>query len=145
MANTTITSANSILTMVVPGLFPVPVSIQGYSTDDAFMLDALDLAETVMGVDGKMSAGYVPKEVKLTVTLQADSESKEFFAILTQAVKTAREIFYMSATLSLPSTGEAFTFTRGILTSVEQAPAAKKMLQPQKFVITWESVNRAIL
>lgn len=145
MANTTITSANSILTMVVPGLFPVPVSIQGYSTDDAFMLDALDLAETVMGVDGKMSAGYVPKEVKLTITLQADSDSKGFFAILTQAVKTAREIFYMSATLSLPSTGEAFTFTRGILTSVDQAPAAKKMLQPQKFVITWESVNRAIL
>lgn len=145
MANTTITSANSILTMIVPGLFPVPVSIQGYSTDDAFMLDALDLAETVMGVDGRMSAGYVPKEVKLTVTLQADSASKDFFAILTQAVKTAREVFYMSATLSLPSTGEAFTFTRGILTSVEQIPSAKKMLQPQKFVITWESVNRAIL
>jgi len=145
MANTTITSANSILTMIVPGLFPVPVSIQGYSTDDAFMLDALDLAETVMGVDGRMSAGYVPKEVKLTVTLQADSASKDFFAILTQAVKTAREVFYMSATLSLPSTGEAFTFTRGILTSVEQLPSAKKMLQPQKFVITWESVNRAIL
>jgi len=131
--------------MIVPGLFPVPVSIQGYSTDDAFMLDALDLAETVMGVDGRMSAGYVPKEVKLTITLQADSASKDFFAILTQAVKTAREVFYMSATLSLPSTGEAFTFTRGILTSVEQLPSAKKMLQPQKFVITWESVNRAIL
>ena len=145
MATTTITSANSILTMIVPGLFPVPVSIQGYSTDDAFMLDALDLAETVMGVDGRMSAGYVPKEVKLTVTLQADSASKDFFAILTQAVKTAREVFYMSATLSLPSTGEAFTFTRGILTNVEQLPSAKKMLQPQKFVITWESVNRAIL
>jgi len=145
MATTTITSANSILTMIVPGLFPVPVSIQGYSTDDAFMLDALDLAETVMGVDGRMSAGYVPKEVKLTITLQADSASKDFFAILTQAVKTAREVFYMSATLSLPSTGEAFTFTRGILTSVEQLPSAKKMLQPQKFVITWESVNRAIL
>lgn len=145
MANTTITSANSILTMIVPGLFPVPVSIQGYASDDAFMLDALDLAEVSMGVDGKMSAGYVPKEVKQTITLQADSESKDFFAILTQAVKTAREVFYMSATLSLPSTGEAFTFTRGILTSVEQAPAGKKMLQPQKFVITWESVNRAIL
>ena len=145
MANTTITSANSILTMVVPGLFPVPVSIQGYASDDAFMLDALDLAEVSMGVDGKMSAGYVPKEVKQTITLQADSESKDFFAILTQAVKTAREVFYMSATLSLPSTGEAFTFTRGILTSVEQAPTGKKMLQPQKFVITWESVNRAIL
>lgn len=145
MADPTITSANSILTMIVPGLFPVPVSIQGYSTDDAFMLDALDLAETVMGVDGRMSAGYVPKEVKLTVTLQADSASKDFFAILTQAVKTAREVFYISATLSLPSTGEAFTFTRGILTSVEQLPSAKKMLQPQKFVITWESVNRAIL
>ena len=145
MANTTITSANSILTMIVPGLFPVPVSIQGYASDDAFMLDALDLAEVSMGVDGKMSAGYVPKEVKQTITLQADSESKDFFAILTQAVKTAREVFYMSATLSLPSTGEAFTFTRGILTSVEQAPTGKKMLQPQKFVITWESVNRAIL
>jgi len=145
MANTTITSANSILTMVVPGLFPVPVSIQGYASDDAFMLDALDLAEVSMGVDGKMSAGYTPQPVKQTITLQADSASKDFFSILTQAIKTAREVFYISATLSLPSTGESFTFTRGILTSVMQAPDSKKMLQPQKFVITWESVNRAIL
>lgn len=145
MANTTITSANSILTMVVPGLFPVPVSIQGYASDDAFMLDALDLAEVSMGVDGKMSAGYTPQPVKQTITLQADSASKDFFSILTQAIKTAREVFYISATLSLPSTGESFTFTRGILTSVMQAPDAKKILQPQRFVITWESVNRAIL
>ena len=145
MDNSTITSANSVFTLVVAGLFPAPVQLQGYASDKAFTTDALDLAEVQMGVDGRMTAGFVPNPTKQTITLQADSPSKDIFTALIQAMKTAREVFYISGTIALPSTGESFTLTRGILTNAKQIPDAQKVLQPMDFVITWESVSRSLL
>ena len=145
MADTTITSANSVFTIVIPGLFPAPVQLQGYASDKAFTTEAIDLAEVQMGVDGRMTAGFVPNPTKQTITLQADSPSKDIFTALIQAMKTAREVFYISGSIALPSTGESFTLTRGILTNTKQIPDAQKVLQPMDFVITWESVNRSLL
>jgi hypothetical protein len=141
MSDTTITSANSVFTIVIPGLYPAPVQLSGYSADKAFTADAVDLAEVNMGVDGRMTAGFIPNPVKMTITLQADSPSKDIFTVLIQAMKTAREIFWVNGAISLPSTGEAFTLTRGILTNAKQIPDAQKMLQPVDYVITWESIN----
>ena len=143
--DTTITSANSVFTIVIAGLFPTPVQLQGYASDKAFTTEALDLAEVQMGVDGRMTAGFVPNPTKQTITLQADSPSKDIFTALIQATKTAREVFYISGTIALPSTGESFTLTRGILTNAKQIPDAQKVLQPMDFVITWESVSRSLL
>lgn len=145
MTDTTITSANSVFTIVVPGLFPAPVQLRGYSSDKAFTTEAVDLAEVQMGVDGRMTAGFVPNPVKQTITLQADSPSKDIFTALIQAMKTAREVYFVSGSIALPSTGEAFTLTRGILTNAKQIPDAQKVLQPVDFQITWESVNRSLL
>ena len=145
MPDTTITSANSVFTIIVPGLFPAPVQLSGYSSDRAFVTDALDLAEVQMGVDGRMTAGYTPMPTKQTVTLQADSPAKTIFTAIIQAMKTAREVFYITGSIALPSTGETFTMTRGILTQVKQIPDAQKVLQPMDFVITWESINRSII
>ena len=143
--DTTITSANSVFTIVVPGLFPSPVQLRGYASDKAFTTEAVDLAEVQMGVDGRMTAGFVPNPIKQTVTLQADSPSKDIFTSMIQAMKTAREVFYISGSIALPSTGESFTLTRGILTNAKQIPDAQKVLQPVDYVITWESVNRSLL
>lgn len=145
MANTTITSANSIFTIIIPGLFPAPVQLRGYATDKAFTTEAIDLAEVQMGVDGRMTAGYVPMPTKQIVTLQADSPSKFVFDTLIQSIKTVREVFYMSASITLPSTGEVFSLTRGILTNAKQIPDAQKVLQPVDYAITWERVDRSLL
>ena len=145
MDNSTITSANSVFTLVVAGLFPAPVQLLGYASDKAFTTEAVDLAEVQMGVDGRMTAGFVPNPVKQTITLQADSPSKDIFTAVIQAMKTAREVFYISGSISLPSTGESFALTRGILTNAKQIPDAQKVLQPVDYVITWESVNRSLL
>jgi len=142
---TTITSANSVFTVVVPGLYPVPVQLQGYSSDTAFTTESVQLAEVQMGVDGRMTGGYTPMPVKQTITLQADSPSKDVFSTIIQAIKTAREIFYISASVTLPSTGESFTMRRGILTVGKQIPDAAKVLQPVQYEITWESVDRSLL
>ena len=140
-----ITSANSVFTVVVPGLFPVPVQLVGYSSDRAFTTDALDIAETQMGVDGRMTAGFVFNPVKQTITLQADSPSKSFFATLAAAMKTARDVYYINATIDLPGAGESYAMTRGVLTSLKQIPDAQKVFQPVDYVITWEAVNRTII
>ena len=145
MDNSTITSANSVFTLVVAGLFPAPVQLKGYASDKAFTTEAVDLAEVQMGVDGRMTAGFVPNPVKQTITLQADSPSKDIFTAVIQAMKTAREVFYISGSISLPSTGESFALTRGILTNAKQIPDAQKVLQPVDYVLTWESVNRSLL
>ena len=145
MDNSTITSANSVFTLVVAGLFPAPVQLKGYASDKAFTTEAVDRAEVQMGVDGRMTAGFVPNPVKQTITLQADSPSKDIFTALIQAMKTAREVFYISGSIALPSTGESFTLTRGILTNAKQIPDAQKVLQPVDYVITWESVSRSLL
>lgn len=145
MSDTTITSANSVFTIVIPGLFPAPVQLHGYASDKGFTTEALDLAEVQMGIDGRMTAGFTPNPTKQTITLQADSPSRDIFTAMIQAMKTIREVFYISGSIALPSTGESFTLTRGILTNVKQIPDAQKVLQPMDFVITWESVNRSLL
>lgn len=145
MAETTITSANSVFTITVPGLFPAPVQLRGYSSDKAFVTEALTLAEVNMGVDGRMTAGYTPQPVVQTVTLQADSPSKSIFAAILQATKTGREVFYITGSVDLPSTGESFSLRRGIITKGKQIPDAQKVLQPMDFEITWESVDRSLL
>ena len=143
--NTTITSANSVFSIVAGTLFPAPVQLSGYASDKAFATDALEIGEVNMGVDGRMTAGYVANPVKQTISLQADSPSRFIFAAILQAQKTAREIFYLSGSISQPSTGEAFTLTRGILTSGKQIPDAQKVLQAVDYVVTWESVNASVI
>jgi hypothetical protein len=145
MAERTLTSANSVLTLVIAGLYPVPQQIQGFATDRSFATQAVQRAEVMMGVDGKMSAGFTPNPVAQTITLQADSQSKDVFSIWDQAQVTAREVFFASGTLTIPATGETFVLTRGALVNLNPIPDGGKTLQPQTYAITWESVNRSLI
>jgi len=145
MSDTTITSANSVFTITAASVFPAPVQLQGYASDKAFATEALELAEVQMGVDGRMTAGYVPNPVKQTISLQADSPSRSVFTTIIQTTKTLGEIFYLSGVISLPSTGEKFSMTRGILTTAKQIPDAQKVLQAVDYIITWESVDASLI
>ncbi len=137
----TITSANSVYTISVPGLFPVPQQLQGYSAERAWETDSVALAEVQMGVDGRMTSGFTPNPVPQTVSLQADSPSKQVFNSIASAMKAAREVFYISGTIDLPATGESFICTRGVLQEVKPLPDAGKVLQPMSFKIIWESIK----
>lgn len=141
----TITSANSVFTLVLPTLYPVPQVLQGYATDDAFAADAVDWAEVMMGVDGKMSAGFTPNVTKMTISFQADSPSIQIFDFWLGAMKVAREVYPASGTIQLPSTGKSYTLTKGILTNAKPLPDAKKVLQPVQYGLTWERVDAALV
>lgn len=143
--DTTITSANSEFWITVPGLFPTPVRLQGYSAEKAWNADQQMLAETQMGVDGRMTAGYVPAPVRQSISLQADSPAKAIFKAIAQAMQSAKDVFYISGTINLPSTGESFSGVRGVLTEWKPIPDAAKVLQPMEFAIVWESLQPTLL
>ena len=141
----TITSANSIFTLTIPGLFQAPVQLMGYSTDRAFATDAVQMAEAQMGVDGRLSAGYTPSPIVQTITLQADSPSRDIFSTLIIAMDTAREVYWLNGTISLPATGESYSMIRGVLVNAKAIPDAQRVLAPIDYMITWESVARSLL
>lgn len=140
MADTTITSANSIVILTC-ALFPNGYKLQGFSADRAWESGGVDLSESEMGVDGRKTGGYVFNQVEQTFSLQADSPSRlQFLNALINAMRAAREIFYIAGTITLPSTGEAFNCVRGTLKNAKMLPDAAKVLQAVDFVIEWESI-----
>jgi enamine deaminase RidA (YjgF/YER057c/UK114 family) len=98
-----------------------------------------------MGVDGRMTSGYTPQPCTQTISLQADSPSKAIFQAIAQATQAKRDTFYISGTISLPSTGEVFIGTRGVLKNFKPIPDAAKVLQPMDFVVVWESLKPTLL
>jgi hypothetical protein len=137
----TITSANSVLAIAVSGIFSSPVQIQGYAVDDAFESEAVDQAEVQMGVDGYMSAGKVWVPYKMTIMLLANSPSiQNVFEPWRQLQDSNVDVFRADGSISLPSIGMVYTLNNGYLTQAVPFPAAKKVLQPVKYEITWQNI-----
>lgn len=136
-----ITSANSEFFLSIPDLGIINVPIQGYAADDAFAQEAVAIAETRMGVDGILSAGYTPNAKRLVVALQPDSDSIDIFDAWILGMEAAREVFVASATILIPGIGKAFAFSVGYLTNVKKVPDAKKVLEPQMFTIEWQDIQ----
>lgn len=140
----TITSANAVIVITIPSVFPIPQQLQGFAADDVFETDPLESAETLMGVDGRQSAGFVFVPVHQTFALQADSPSVFIFDTWWAAQQIAHEIFTANATILLTSVSKKWAMTNGVLSNYKPLPDAKKVLQPQRFRITWESSLPAV-
>lgn len=139
-----ITAANAIVMLGVRNLYNAPVQIQGFSADDIFATEAIDTAETSMGVDGKLSSGFIHVPVKWNITLQADSASNAVFDALYAAEQVAQEKFILNGVVTLISIGTIFTMNNGVLVSYQPVPDAKKVLQPRRYGILWESVSPSL-
>lgn len=135
-----ITSANSTFALAITNLYPSPQIIQGYAADDAFALEAIDLAETIMGIDGFLSAGYVHNPVPMTITLMPDSPSVVIFDTWISTTQTTKEVYRCSASILLPGTGKKYTLQNGVLVNGKIMPDAKKTLQSMPYRIMWQAV-----
>lgn len=141
----TITAANSVYALSVTGLYASPQILKGYAADDAFATEAVETAETVMGIDGHLSGGFVFNPVKQIIHIMPDSESLDIFDNWRLAQVGTREVYVANAAITLPAIGKKYALTRGFLTSFRPIPEVKKTLQPIEFEITWGSVIAAPL
>lgn len=139
MARNTITSANATCYMTVEGIFPVPVKIEGFSTDSAVEMDDYNPAEVRMGVDGYLSAGWRPTPKVIKVSLEANSPSREIFETWLQQMEVDREVSSCDMVFQIPSIQRKYTGTRGYLTTGKAMPSAKQMLEAGTFTLTFES------
>ncbi len=142
---TTITSANSVVSMTVAGLFPTPVQLQGYSTDKAWDTASIVATETQIGVDGRKTAGLVFNAVKQTFAFQADSPSVQIFESIYAAQRAARDVYYIAATIDLPSTGESYVCNKGTLEDYNPVASAGKVLAMREFSINWGSIQPSVI
>lgn len=141
MVDRTITSANSIFYLSITGLFTTPQRIQGFGTDAAFDVDAISSAEVMMGVDARMSAGWVPSIKTMTITLQADSKSIDVFNRWWEFSELNRELYYATGQIALPSVSKRLTLNKGVLSNYKPIPTVGRTLQPSTFQISWESIT----
>ncbi len=141
MARTTqLTVSNAIIMLVIPDLFPVPQQLQGFAADDLMTNEPVDSIETIMGLDGLLSAGWVPTPKIWTCVLQANSISTFMFDELNQQQESAKRGFSMDGSLTLPDLGRTYVMANGFMTNYTVMPDARKILQPRRFRITWESI-----
>ena len=134
-----ITSANAVLMIGAANVYPSPQQIQNFAADDIFDIDNLRVAETMMGVDGLLSAGFVFEEVKQTIHLMAGSASGVVFDTIYQYEKQNVLKVQLNAVFKFPSLGLQFTIQKGYMTTYKPMSDARRVLQPRAFGFSWES------
>lgn len=142
----TITSANASVALTVQGVFGnVPQLLGGFEADDAFTQAAYDVAETRMGVDGILSAGYTPTPKPFAITFKADSPSILVFDTWGLAEAAAKEKFVSGMVIAMPSIGKQFLFNVGWLKNFKALPDAKKVLEGMTYTFDWQDIVPAPL
>lgn len=135
-----LTAANTDISLSIAGIFPIPQQLQGFATDDVFDVGAIESVETMMGVDGVLSGGFVYKEIEMEISLQADSASLSVFDVWWTQMVATQQTYTANGLIRLPSVKTKFVMTRGFLKSYKAAPQGRRILQPRKFRIGWQMI-----
>lgn len=143
MAGLDITSANAVAVLIVDTLFPAGIDLQGFSADAAVTQDSVQLAETRIGVDGKMAAGYIPAIIPVTITLEANSPSLSNFNYIWQQSKTKKGIYECSLVVTIPSISKVYTWRTGVMHDGALLPNLNQVLSPTAWVFHFETIELA--
>ena len=141
MADRTITSADSTFVISSSDFALAAAALEGYAADAAFAMDNVDTAETALGVDGKLSAGWIPRSYNQTITLQADSPSRVIFDGILALQDKDRTIVRINGVINTPGNQYSYILSRGLVKNYSAMPNAQRVLQPMTYVIEWETVQ----
>jgi hypothetical protein len=112
---------------------------EGYSADNIFTSDFPDFAETRMGVDGKMSAGYIPTIKHLDFSFEASSHNITYFQAIATTVEMTKTPCPIVVSISLPAISKRFVCT-GVVKSVKMLMDAANVLEPMTVGMDFESI-----
>lgn len=140
--NFDITSANASAVMTIEELYPNGLKLERFSTDAAIVADSQQVAETRMGVDGRMAAGVTPNIYPVTITLEDNSPTATAFTTLYEAMSANKQLYVCNLTIKIPSIGKTYQFSNGVLQTANPMPALNKVLAPTTWVFHFESMER---
>lgn len=136
-----ITSANSIIVLSCDELFPAGVQLDNFSADSSITQADEQIANTRMGVDGHMSAGWIPSIKTVTITVEPTSDAAEVFDTIYSASQTARSPYTINLSVNIPSLGKVVTYKNGTLKNWKKLPDHRDVLDPIPAVIDFEGVE----
>ncbi len=140
-----ITSANAEAVLTVEDIFPSGIVLQMFGTDQALSMDAVDVAETRKGVDGRLVGGYVPAIYPVTVTLEAASPSHANLATVWQAMAANKRVYACNLVCTVPSIKTTFTWSVGIMKSGAPFPSLEKVLAATTWTFDFQDFERSSL
>lgn len=133
------TAASVIVTLVADELYPQGKTIEGFAEDSLRDLENLQVTETVMGVDGKLSAGFVFNPVNITLHLMPDHSGYSVFENIAQVQAVLKAPIFLSMTIVDVSLKRKYTLVKGVLSSWSPMPNATKTMQPVDAEMIFES------
>lgn len=136
-----ITSANATAYMVVKDLYPTGFELNNFSTDQAVDQGEDTIAETRMGVDGYMAAGYVPSIKTVTIQFEAASPSVPYLNNMYLAAQKNRRTYEVTLVVKVPAVGKTYTYSGGVLKTGKVLPSLKKTLDPVSFGFDFERMS----
>ena len=136
-----ITSANAIADMTVDRLYPQGFQLQQFSTDAAISQSDDTIAETRIGIDGYMTAGYTPSIKTITITLEPTSPSKEYLDHIYKSSIKNKRIYLCNLLITLPSLAKIIQYKYGVLKTSKILPDMQKTLAPIAYTFDFEGVE----
>jgi len=133
-----ITSANATAYMVVKDLYPAGFVLNNFATDQAIDEAEDTIAETRMGVDGYMAAGYVPSIKAVTITFEAASPSVPFMNNIYLASQKNRRTYECTLVINVPAVNKTYTYSYGVMKTAKALPALKTVLDPVSYAFDFE-------
>lgn len=143
--NFDITSSNAEAILTVASLYPNGIALEGFSVDSSVSVENITVAETRMGVDGKMVAGYTPAIIPVTIGLEPNVQCARDLLNVWLAMQANNKIYECTLVLTIPSINRVYTFLKGVLKSCTPVPALKKVLDPTTWAFDFERINPQIM
>lgn len=128
------------ITLAVPNLVALTV-LQGFAPDDIYAINDVDTGETMMGLDGILSGGYVPVARTIVFKQMANSPTESFFDAWGQGEDLAMVKYPAYGTITYPGLQKVAIMTNGFLRARKFLPDAQKLLMPQTFAVEWQKVQ----
>ncbi len=129
----TLTAANSKFSLSIPGIAIPLFTLSGYAADAAFVVESTEQTQSIIGVDGEASTGFVPALTTMTVTLAPTSNAIAAFEAWYNAQELAKEAFIARAAIDLPSMQRSYQIGHLALQQVQKVPGAQRILQPMTY------------
>ena len=134
-----ITSSNASIIYKDNMLVKAGVPLVKFATDQSLTSDEVAVAETRMGVDGKMAAGYTPNITPVTIMFEADSPSWRLIEQSMNIARQAKTVVECEIIVTIPSLLKVYNYKNGVIKSLTNV-AMKKVLDPITLKIDFEEV-----
>ena len=139
--NKNVTSANAVAVMTAADLFPQGFRLEQFSSDASFSQGDDTIAETRMGVDGHMVAGFTPSIKTVTITLEPSSPSLEYLETIYKASQQNLKTYEIGLIITMPALNKVRTYSGGVMKTGKILPDGQKTLAPIAFTFDFEKVE----